>query len=190
MIRRPPRSTRTDTLFPYTTLFRSVEVGQQRVDRADAVAGEDEDPGLAGERLQLAVHQRALERAHHRGADRDDATTGGARASHLFDQFGADVEPFAVHAVPCDVVHAHGLERAGAHVKRDVAELQATLAQRLQQRVVELQARGRRGHRTDLARETGLVALALRTAASRVRHKCVSTGRSRWCTYSYKKNNK
>src|SRR3546814_19019151 len=26
MIRRPPRSTRTDTLFPYTTLFRSVIV--------------------------------------------------------------------------------------------------------------------------------------------------------------------
>src|SRR3546814_11314136 len=25
MIRRPPRSTRTDTLFPYTTLFRSVQ---------------------------------------------------------------------------------------------------------------------------------------------------------------------
>src|SRR3546814_19731514 len=27
MIRRPPRSTRTDTLFPYTTRFRSVFVG-------------------------------------------------------------------------------------------------------------------------------------------------------------------
>src|SRR3546814_4515890 len=27
MIRRPPRSTRTDTLFPYTTLFRSAEAG-------------------------------------------------------------------------------------------------------------------------------------------------------------------
>src|SRR3546814_20558760 len=27
MIRRPPRSTRTDTLFPYTTLFRSVRIG-------------------------------------------------------------------------------------------------------------------------------------------------------------------
>src|SRR3546814_6556142 len=27
MIRRPPRSTRTDTLFPYTTLFRSVQKG-------------------------------------------------------------------------------------------------------------------------------------------------------------------
>src|SRR3546814_4965423 len=27
MIRRPPRSTRTDTLFPYTTLFRSAGIG-------------------------------------------------------------------------------------------------------------------------------------------------------------------
>src|SRR3546814_6389983 len=31
MIRRPPRATRTDTLFPYTTLFRSEEVGSQRL---------------------------------------------------------------------------------------------------------------------------------------------------------------
>src|SRR3546814_4437078 len=30
MIRRPPRSTRTDTLFPYTTLFRSKIRGDQR----------------------------------------------------------------------------------------------------------------------------------------------------------------
>src|SRR3546814_9679293 len=29
MIRRPPRSTRTDTLFPYTTLFRSILVQRQ-----------------------------------------------------------------------------------------------------------------------------------------------------------------
>src|SRR3546814_3389830 len=28
MIRRPPRSTRTDTLFPYTTLFRSRRIGK------------------------------------------------------------------------------------------------------------------------------------------------------------------
>src|SRR3546814_1054234 len=28
MIRRPPRSTRTDTLFPYTTLFRSPQAGE------------------------------------------------------------------------------------------------------------------------------------------------------------------
>src|SRR3546814_5294983 len=35
MIRRTPRSTRTDTLFPYTTLFRSFE-SQQRAARAVA----------------------------------------------------------------------------------------------------------------------------------------------------------
>src|SRR3546814_5152176 len=29
MIRRPPRSTRTDTLFPYTTLFRSILLAQR-----------------------------------------------------------------------------------------------------------------------------------------------------------------
>src|SRR3546814_11978788 len=36
MIRRPPRSTRTDTLFPYTTLFRSctVQRGVEREKRA------------------------------------------------------------------------------------------------------------------------------------------------------------
>src|SRR3546814_19979462 len=30
MIRRPPRSTRTDTLFPYTTLFRSPRRGEMK----------------------------------------------------------------------------------------------------------------------------------------------------------------
>src|SRR3546814_589618 len=47
MIRRPPRSTRTDTLFPYTTLFRSAldeavlvdpGIGRERVDQADVRA--------------------------------------------------------------------------------------------------------------------------------------------------------
>src|SRR3546814_17127358 len=51
MLRRPPRSTRTDTLFPYTTLFRSPDVGfnivsrwartgQLRVDGARATPGD------------------------------------------------------------------------------------------------------------------------------------------------------
>src|SRR3546814_14044446 len=31
MIRRPPRSTRTDTLFPYTTLFRSLFIREEEV---------------------------------------------------------------------------------------------------------------------------------------------------------------
>src|SRR3546814_2651510 len=40
MIRRPPRSTRTDTLFPYTTLFRSLErVLRVRRDTLPGAAG-------------------------------------------------------------------------------------------------------------------------------------------------------
>src|SRR3546814_17921309 len=39
MIRRPPRSTRTDTLFPYTTLFRPKHVPRWRVEPAVDVIG-------------------------------------------------------------------------------------------------------------------------------------------------------
>src|SRR3546814_16519316 len=39
MIRRPPRSTRTDTLFPYTTLFRSIESLCATVARALDLSG-------------------------------------------------------------------------------------------------------------------------------------------------------
>src|SRR3546814_2247311 len=42
MIRRPPRSTRTDTLLPYTTLFRSAEAGD-----AVHLAGEHDICGAA-----------------------------------------------------------------------------------------------------------------------------------------------
>src|SRR3546814_12997325 len=39
MIRRPPRSTRTDTLFPYTTLFRSgPDGGKPRIAASCAIA--------------------------------------------------------------------------------------------------------------------------------------------------------
>src|SRR3546814_19419007 len=44
MIRRPPRSTRTDTLFPYTTLFRSqgivIELISQEMVDSSAIEGE------------------------------------------------------------------------------------------------------------------------------------------------------
>src|SRR3546814_15045257 len=38
MIRRPPRSTRNDTLFPYTTLFRSMKALGQAQDAVAALA--------------------------------------------------------------------------------------------------------------------------------------------------------
>src|SRR3546814_6919271 len=39
MIRRPPRSTRTDTLFPYTTPFRSIGAARDAEAAFDAVLG-------------------------------------------------------------------------------------------------------------------------------------------------------
>src|SRR3546814_7521346 len=64
MIRRPPRSTRTDTLFPYTTLFRSLVVAQRLQVRCaqDLAAGLLDDAlpgggiplrGWTGARLQI-----------------------------------------------------------------------------------------------------------------------------------------
>src|SRR3546814_17193045 len=40
MIRRPPRSTRTDTLFPYTTLFRSILPRERMVASRGGVEGD------------------------------------------------------------------------------------------------------------------------------------------------------
>src|SRR3546814_2175715 len=47
MIRRPPRSTRTDTLFPYTTLFRS-DIAQGEIDLPLA-----KQPGSGGEKMHV-----------------------------------------------------------------------------------------------------------------------------------------
>src|SRR3546814_2732882 len=73
MIRRPPRSTRTDTLFPYTTLFRSSRITDTRIE-LDALHCPDpaERPASAG-LLRADGERRALERAHAARAHRLDA---------------------------------------------------------------------------------------------------------------------
>src|SRR3546814_6462378 len=58
MLRRPPRSTRTDTLFPYTALFRSA-IAPDRIrgptePMAGAVAVDGRGPGLGCELIQAA----------------------------------------------------------------------------------------------------------------------------------------
>src|SRR3546814_9894829 len=54
MNRRPPRSTRTDTLFPYTTLFRSLEQCEAETD-VHAGGMRVEPEGLAGRGHGLAT---------------------------------------------------------------------------------------------------------------------------------------
>src|SRR3546814_18937934 len=56
MIRRPPRSTRTDTLFPYTTLFRS-QLGHLR---ANALGGRQR-VGAGGQLDREPRHRLAVE---------------------------------------------------------------------------------------------------------------------------------
>src|SRR3546814_10416771 len=54
MIRRPPRSTRTDTLFPYTTLFRSDSFDKTSF-RGDLPAGWDAELYRNGQLLAFAT---------------------------------------------------------------------------------------------------------------------------------------
>src|SRR3546814_12834530 len=63
MIRRPPRSTRTDTLFPDTTLFRSrqQQVDADRLEGAQRMAGATDEPGLG----RVGWRQKRMVRAHH-----------------------------------------------------------------------------------------------------------------------------
>src|SRR3546814_15563441 len=80
MIRRPPRSTRTDTLFPDTTLFRAVD---QQLDTA-AVSGSD-----CARKVRLAV-----ERRDH--LDLVDQASQFLTVGHAID-LGNDVGPIEPH---------------------------------------------------------------------------------------------
>src|SRR3546814_8794165 len=53
MIRRPPRSTRTDTLFPYTTLFRSPEAAHVTVPVIKVPEGAEQSTQAAFGRILL-----------------------------------------------------------------------------------------------------------------------------------------
>src|SRR3546814_8862958 len=81
MIRRPPRSTRTDTLFPYTTLFRS---------HALRLAFED-----LAQRLARQLGDFAFERAHPRLAsiklDQRAQPLGGERELTLLQPVRLDL---------------------------------------------------------------------------------------------------
>src|SRR3546814_4104164 len=89
MIRRPPISTRTDTLFPYTTLFRSavkrVEADQRRRGRLRVFRGE--------ERFERRILRRLACRLHECAARVDELRADGVIAGGAIDgrgEVGAD----------------------------------------------------------------------------------------------------
>src|SRR3546814_14641766 len=109
MIRRPPRSTRTDTLFPYTTLFRS------RRQRCEGVCSRSDVPNLSAlvdaplvdaPLVDAQVLEKCLDVAH-----------GLARAMLVIDQ----AEAHDALAVLADA--QAGSDRATGFVNQQLADL-------------------------------------------------------------------
>src|SRR3546814_4721515 len=65
MIRRPPRSTRTDTLFPYTTLFRSIICEQLLAFPADHAIDVIDFGNRRGQRKQDAAAKHPIRSEEH-----------------------------------------------------------------------------------------------------------------------------
>src|SRR3546814_18396092 len=81
MIRRPPRSTRTDTLFPYTTLFRSFSAAHRAHGSTEGIA--HRLPAYAGRAMEAEL--RALDAALGNPAHPVAAVVGGAKVSSKID---------------------------------------------------------------------------------------------------------
>src|SRR3546814_15928552 len=102
MVRRPTRSTRTDTLWPYTTLFRSdgndlllvasggnhCLLGPGAAQRRDAGQREGADRGERGHHRQGAAELQAVEGiaasvlAGHTGGEEEDRKSTRLNSSH------------------------------------------------------------------------------------------------------------
>src|SRR3546814_19338263 len=104
MIRRPPRSTRTDTLFPYTTLFRSRD-------------GEDDAARhIAFDRERVAADEQIVGGEFRRiGRRRCEAIAGGGDSA-LDDERASDI----AREASADRVEARGGDGSGeADMARD-----------------------------------------------------------------------
>src|SRR3546814_7941792 len=99
MIRRPPRSTRTDTLFPYTTLFRSLAHSRSnaelaRLENLDPVGVDhdierrprDPDEDRRGHHpgdIRLRIGKREVDdRGHHEQPGEEDRKSTRLNSSH------------------------------------------------------------------------------------------------------------
>src|SRR3546814_7712102 len=109
MIRRPPRSTRTDTLFPYTTLFRSGDVvhrmhltlrrGEARVEVADIEDGGHVSkpllPVFRIERVAQAVADEVEGEQRRRQEDRREDQHPGRSEAHTSELQSLMRKPYA-----------------------------------------------------------------------------------------------
>src|SRR3546814_15351195 len=94
MIRRPPRSTRTDTLFPYTTLFRSRDLTPEQVNTAARTL----DPGaltwvVVGDLDKIEQPVRALDLGKVSIIDADGKPVADAPAAAKDGEYGSSTLP-------------------------------------------------------------------------------------------------
>src|SRR3546814_1889409 len=87
MIRRPPRSTRTDTLFPYTTLFRSALDLLREGKPARLVEPKDPEEARLFAQAQLLTAKPVL---YVCNVNEDDAANGNAYSARVFDKAKAE----------------------------------------------------------------------------------------------------
>src|SRR3546814_1424163 len=115
MIRRPPRSTRTDTLFPYTTLFRSLLRDRPRIELRLARDRLGEQPAVVLARdfqhaeaaevgrgeLRVEQPEAALAQAQHELGEGDLAGVGRPAEHRLAEEGGAQRDAVeAAHQPP------------------------------------------------------------------------------------------
>src|SRR3546814_15958255 len=116
MIRRPPRSTRTDTLFPYTTLFRSTGIGAavKRVEDKRFLTGRGnytDDINRPGQTYAYIL------RSSHAHARIDRIDTSAAAAPGVLAVFTGEDMP--VGSLPCgwqEIGRASCRARVGQYV--------------------------------------------------------------------------
>src|SRR3546814_238674 len=123
MIRRPPRSTRTDTLFPYTTLFRSqrAPVGAAAVHLRGVAGGAlpEVDDARQDRQLRLQVQRRTVPQQLDRavrapGRQRiagSQGTAAVARGTHRSRGDPGQARRLQVGRIPAPALPARRVER-------------------------------------------------------------------------------
>src|SRR3546814_1724157 len=116
MIRRPPRSTRTDTLFPYTTLFRSPFREGQAVKSVLRLFA------------SLALLLSATAASAHGDEKHEDEATRPAVTAAVPAQPGADVEAMGSAAVSNETTQSHDDEQVDSNRSEEhTSELQSLM---------------------------------------------------------------
>src|SRR3546814_20389578 len=125
MLRRPPRATRTDTLFPYTTLFRSqarpAEAGAGgAVGLVEAGLEDEVDAQRGGDFLELAGDvELQLHRLDHAGAgDQEDRLVEADVEAAEFHGFCPAALPFKGVRAVCSCGAAAGTKRTTGPLSR------------------------------------------------------------------------